>query len=129
MELDWHAARSDLKELALVERTAPVDDVDRVALRAWRLQRLRAEMRKRDVAACVLFDPVNIRYPTGARNMQVFHARNPARYLLVAAEGPVILYEFTGCTHPAAGLETISEVRPAITASFSRFPFEDALLA
>ena len=111
MELDWHAARSDLKDLALLDR-------DLVAVRAHRLQRLRNEMQKRDVAACVLFDPVNIRYATGARNMQVFHARNPARYLLVTVAGPVILYEFTGCMHLAAGLETVSEVRPAITASF-----------
>ena len=116
MDLDWHAGRSDLTDLALLDRAAP--EIDMVALRAWRLQRLRAEMRKRDIAACVLFDPVNIRYATGARNMQVFHARNPARYLLVTLGGPVILYEFAGCMHLADGLETISEVRPAITASF-----------
>ena len=118
MELDWHAARSDLKDLALLDRDPDEGEVDLVAVRAHRLQRLRNEMQKRDVAACVLFDPVNIRYATGARNMQVFHARNPARYLLVTVAGPVILYEFTGCMHLAAGLETVSEVRPAITASF-----------
>jgi Xaa-Pro aminopeptidase len=116
MELDWHAERSDLADLALLDRDAP--DIDMVALRAGRLQRLRHQMRRRDVAACVLFDPVNIRYASGARNMQVFHARNPSRYLLVTVDGPVILYEFTGCMHLAAGLETVSEVRPAITASF-----------
>jgi Xaa-Pro aminopeptidase len=69
--------------------------------------------------ACVLLDPVNIRYATGARNMQVFHARNPARYLFVPASGPVVLYEFTGCAHLADGLETIDEIRPAITASYA----------
>src|SRR5262245_51465695 len=68
--------------------------------------------------ACVLIDPVNIRYATGARNMQVFHSRNPARYLFVPSSGPVILYEFTGWAHLAEGLETIDEIRPAITASF-----------
>jgi Xaa-Pro aminopeptidase len=50
--------------------------------------------------------------------MQIFTARNPARYLFVALDGPVILYEFTGCEHLAADLETIDEVRPAVTASF-----------
>ena len=75
-------------------------------------------MRAREIAACLLFDPVNIRYASGARNMQVFSSRNPARYLLVTADGPVLLYEFTGCMHLAEGLETITEVRPAITASF-----------
>jgi Xaa-Pro aminopeptidase len=62
---------------------------------------------------------VNIRYATGARNMQVFHARNPARYLFVPQSGTVVLYEFAGCAHLAEGLETIDEIRPAITASYA----------
>ena len=66
----------------------------------------------------MLLDPVNIRYATGARNMQVFHARNPGRYLFVPAAGPVVLFEFPGCHHLAAGLATIDEVRPATTVSY-----------
>ncbi len=92
--------------------------IDCVALRAHRLGRLRAEMAARSIGACVLTDPVNIRYATGARNMQIFTARNPARYLFVAVDGAVILYEFTGALHLADGLETITEVRHATTASF-----------
>jgi len=88
-------------------------------LRLGRLARLRAELVKRDLAACILVDPVNIRYASGARNMQVFHLRNPARYLFVPAEGPVVLFEFTGCHHLAAGLETIDEIRPATTVFFA----------
>lgn len=61
--------------------------IDCVALRAHRLGRLRAEMAARSIGACVLTDPVNIRYATGARNMQIFTARNPARYLFVAVDG------------------------------------------
>jgi Xaa-Pro aminopeptidase len=76
-------------------------------------------MAARDIAACLLVDPVNIRYATGARNMQVFHLRNPSRYLLLPTTGPVILFEFAGCMHLADGLETIDEVRPALTASFA----------
>ena len=95
------------------------DDIDLVRLRRGRLERVREQMRRRDLAACVLIDPVNIRYATGARNMQVFHARNPARYLFLPAEGPVVLFEFPGCHHLAAGLETIDEIRPAITVSFA----------
>jgi len=116
MQLDWHADRSPLEDLALLDR--PAADVDIAAIRAYRLSRVRDEMRRRDIAACILFDPVNIRYATGARNMQVFHARNPARYLLVTQDGPVILHEFAGCMHLADGLATVTEVRPAITASF-----------
>jgi Xaa-Pro aminopeptidase len=95
------------------------NDIDEKSLRLGRLGRVREQLKAREVAGCVLVDPVNIRYATGARNMQVFHARNPARYLYVATEGPVVLFEFPGCHHLAAGLETIDEIRPAITVSFA----------
>lgn len=116
--LDWHGDRAGLPDIRLLDRCAAPDDIDMVTVRRYRLDRVRAEMARRDIAACLLFDPVNIRYATGARNMQVFSQRNPARYLLLPVEGPVILFEFTGCAHLADGLETIDEVRPAITASF-----------
>jgi Xaa-Pro aminopeptidase len=118
--LDWHADRTGFPDLRLVERRpdAGADGIDIDAVRAYRLSRLRDEMRRRDMAACFLFDAVNIRYATGARNMQVFSSRNPARYLFVTQEGPVILFEFTGCMHLVKGLSTIDDVRPAITASY-----------
>ena len=116
--LDWHGERAGLADLRLLDRCAPTDGIDLAAVRRYRLDRVRSEMAKRDIAASLLFDPVNIRYATGARNMQVFSQRNPARYLLLPVAGPVILFEFTGCMHLADGLETIDEVRPAITASF-----------
>lgn len=111
MQLDWHGAGGFDRE--------PADsDIDLKAVRAWRLGRTRDEMQRHGLAACLIFDPVNVRYATGARNMQVFHQRNPSRYLFLPAEGPVILFEFTGCMHLADGLETIDEVRPAVTASY-----------
>jgi len=123
MKLDWHGERSgapalDSDVLSAVTETNADGGIDHAAVRAYRLRRVRTEMARRDIAACLLFDPVNIRYATGARNMQVFHQRNPARYLFLPLDGPVILFEFTGCMHLAAGLETIDEVRPAITASY-----------
>jgi Xaa-Pro aminopeptidase len=119
MDLDWHGDRSDLPDLTLLDQLAPTEPIDLVAVRSYRLGRVRAQMAARSVDACVLLDPVNIRYATGARNMQVFHSRNPARYLFVPQSGPVVLHEFTGCAHLAEGLETIDEIRPAITASYA----------
>jgi Xaa-Pro dipeptidase len=118
MNLDWHAERSDLPDLALLDQLDTGEPIDLAAVRAYRLRRVREQMAAHRVDACVLLDPVNIRYATGARNMQVFTARNPARYLFVAQSGPVILHEFTGCAHLAEGLETIDDIRPAITASY-----------
>jgi len=116
--LDWHAERSDLAGLAQLDRAPEGEDIDLVAVRGWRRDRVRAEMAARDIAAVILSDPVNIRYATGTRNMQIFSARNaPARYLLLTADRS-ILFEFTGCMHLAHGFETVDEVRPALTASF-----------
>lgn len=118
MDIDWHAERADLEGLRLLDRDPADDEIDQVAVRAWRLARVREQMQRLGIDACLLFDPVNIRYATGSRNMQVFSQRNPARYLFLPVSGPVVLHEFTGCEHLADGLETIDEVRPAITASF-----------
>jgi Xaa-Pro aminopeptidase len=119
MELDWHGDRSDLPELALLDQLRADEPIDLEAVRAYRLDRVRAQMEAYSLDACILLDPVNIRYATGARNMQVFHSRNPARYLFVPQSGPVVLHEFSGCAHLAENLETIDEVRPAITASYA----------
>jgi len=117
-ELDWHAERADLADIALLDRAPADEGIDLAAVRGYRLGRVRAEMAARDIAAVILSDPVNIRYATGARNMQIFSQRNaPSRYLLLTADRS-ILFEFTGCAHLADGLETIDEVRPAQTASF-----------
>jgi Xaa-Pro aminopeptidase len=119
MNLDWHADRSDLPDLATLDQLAVEGPIDLAAVRSYRLGRVREQMEAHALDACILLDPVNIRYATGARNMQVFHARNPARYLFVPQAGPVVLHEFAGCAHLAEGLETIDEIRPAITASYA----------
>ena len=115
---DWHVERSDLSGIVLLDRVPESEGIDLKAVCAYRLGRVRAEMAKRDIAAVILSDPINIRYATGTRNMQVFSMRNaPSRYLLLTAEKS-ILFEFTGCLHLADGFETVDEVRPARTASF-----------
>lgn len=117
-DLDWHAERSDLDGLAQLDRSPSDDGIDQVAVRTYRQGRVRAQMLAHGVDAVILSDPVNIRYATGTRNMQVFSMRNtPSRYL-VMTQNRSILFEFTGCEHLAHGFETVDEVRPARTASF-----------
>jgi Xaa-Pro aminopeptidase len=116
--LDWHAERSDLSGLALLDRAPESAGIDLKAVRQYRQARVREEMARRGIGALILSDPVNIRYATGTRNMQVFSQRNaPSRYLLLTGDRS-ILFEFTGCAHLAAGYETVDEVRTASTASF-----------
>lgn len=83
------------------------------SVRAYRLARVREQLRARDYAGCVLFDPINIRYATDSRNMTVWTLHNAARYCFVATEGPVVLFDFHNCAYQSDELETIDEVRPA----------------
>ncbi|MDV7145391.1 Xaa-Pro peptidase family protein [Tropicimonas sp. TH_r6] len=115
---DWHAERSDLHDLALLDRAPESEGIDLAAVRLYRLGRVRAEMAARGIDALILSDAINIRYATGTRNMQVFTSRNaPSRYLVLTADRS-ILFEFTGAEHLGEGYETVDEVRPAKTASF-----------
>jgi Xaa-Pro aminopeptidase len=90
-----------------------VDETVVRGVEADRLKRVREQLLKAEISVAVIFDPINIRYACGARNMQVYSARNPARYLVVPAAGPVTLYEYRSCEGLAAHLQTIDEIRPA----------------
>ncbi|KAM5354643.1 hypothetical protein ACJ41O_001290 [Fusarium nematophilum] len=106
---DWHAERTDLSDLALLEIAPESKDIDLKAVRLYRQGRLCDQMAKNRVDAVILCDPVNIRYATGTCNMQVHTARNAAsRYLLLTAKRS-IMFEFTGCEHLSMGFETVDE--------------------
>lgn len=79
-----------------------------------RLGHVRREMHARDVPVLLEVDPAHIFYATGARNMMLWTMRSPARYVLIFADGPVILYEFNGSEHLACDLPTIDEIRPSV---------------
>ncbi|WET81028.1 M24 family metallopeptidase [Amycolatopsis sp. QT-25] len=83
-------------------------------MRTYRLNRVQQSLREAGCAAAVLNDPVNIRYATDARNMQVWTMHFPSRYLYVPAEGSAILFEYRDADHLSAGLETIGEIRQAV---------------
>ena len=75
----------------------------------YRLACVQRELKQRDLAALLMYDPVNIRYATDVSNMQVWGLHNPARYAFVASEGPVILFEFPSCGTPAAQADSFQE--------------------
>ncbi len=105
----FHCARKSVG-LGLADHTA---GPDMARMRNYRLARLQAELRRRDYGAAVLYDPINIRYATGSRNMAVWTMHNAARYAFVPAEGKGVIFDFHGCAHLSDGIETIAEVRPA----------------
>ena len=89
--------------------------LDMKKLRGYRLSRVRQELKRRGIAACLLFDPINIRYATGRRDAPLFMMHVSSGYLFLPVEGPVVLFGHSA--EPDIGLETIDEVRPQIELS------------
>ncbi len=81
----------------------------------YRLERIRAELKRRDYAGALLYDPINIRYATDSTNMQLWVAHNPTRHCFVATEGPVVLFDYFSCEHLSDHSGVVDEVRPAVS--------------
>jgi Xaa-Pro aminopeptidase len=97
---------------------AAAKPIDEKAIRTFRVARLRAELVRHDLAGIVIVGPVNLRYATGSRNMQVWTMHNPCRYAFVASEGPVVMFDLPSSMHLASHLETIDERRPSLAWDF-----------
>ena len=91
------------------------DEIDFDKLRSYRLDRVRNELKKNNIEACILFDPVNVRYALDTVNMSVYNMHNLTRYCFIPVDGPTILYEYFNCEILSNGLNLIDEIRPAIT--------------
>jgi len=91
------------------------DDINFENLRLYRLNRIKNELKKNNIQACMLFDPVNVRYALDSTNMSVYNMHNLTRYCFVPIDGPVILYEYFNCEDFSSHLNLIDEIRPAIT--------------
>ena len=91
------------------------DEINFDKLRSYRLDRVKSELKKNNLEACILFDPINVRYALDTVNMSVYNMHNLTRYCFVPVDGPVILYEYFNCEGLSSHLNLINEIRPAIT--------------
>ena len=87
--------------------------IDMLALRAYRLGRVQAEMNAAGVGAALMFNPLNIRYATDARNMMLWKTHSWGRYAFLPADSGAILFDAPGSLHQNEALETVSESRPS----------------
>jgi Xaa-Pro aminopeptidase len=94
---------------------SPIARTTLVKARAWRKARLVGKLAEHDCAAILLYDPCNIRYALDVSNMQLWMTHNASHYALVCADGHAIDFEYGGAEHLAEGIETIDEVRTAVT--------------
>ena len=118
---DWLAAHTDRNMHQLGPRPQTLAEWSDVGLelpnladmRRFRIERLRAELRGNDCDAALLYDPVNIRYATDTTNMSVWTSHNAVRYVLVATDGPVVVFEYSEGEFLSAHSEAVDEIRPA----------------
>ncbi len=90
------------------------DKINFDRMRMYRLNRVRDQLQQNEIGACILFDPINIRYATDTRNMAVFSFHLMTRYVFIPASGPVVLFEYPKCEHIYENNCTIDEVRKVI---------------
>ena len=93
----------------------PIESIDEAAIRAFRAERIRHELRRQDREAVLVVDPINLRYATGTRNMQVWTMHNIVRYALVFADGRTVLFDLATGRHLSAGLDSVSDIRTSIS--------------
>ena len=91
------------------------DEINFELLRSYRLERVKKELEKRDIGACILFDPVNVRYALDSTNMSVYNMHSLNRYCFIPVNGSVILFEFFNCEQFSKHLKLIDEVRVGTT--------------
>ena len=91
------------------------DEINFDKLRSYRLDRVKKELEKNNLEACILFDPVNVRYALDTVNMSIYNMHNLTRYCFISVDGPTILYEYFNCENLSKHLNLIDELRPAIT--------------
>ena len=102
-----------IRQHGAMEYSEPPVNLDDVRL--YRLERLRQEMLRDDVAGLLLFDQINTRYATDATNMQVWCSHYETRCVFVALDGPVVLFDYANHPHLAEGLPGVDEYRPITT--------------
>ena len=103
------------KQNFITKKRLREDQINFEKLRSYRLSRVRKELEKNNLEACILFDPVNVRYALDSLNMSVYNMHNLTRYCFVPVNGPTILYEYFNCENLSSHLNLIDEIRPAIT--------------
>ncbi len=98
LETEWTAAGLELP--------------DRTAIRWYRLERIREQLRALGCDGALLYDPLNVRYATDTTNMSVWTMHNAVRYAFVATDGPVVVFEFSKGKFLDTHSEVVDEIRP-----------------
>ena len=64
-----------LKQNFVTKKRLREDEINFDKLRSYRLDRVKKELEKNNLEACILFDPVNVRYALDTVNMSILIAK------------------------------------------------------
>lgn len=109
MTVDDLVSNDDWSRLADIR---PMPEIDFGAMARYRLDRIRAELARRDIPLCVLLNPISLRYAADIRQFPTFQSHVQFMYLAVPAEGPVVVYGGYVATD-TGGASVVDEARPA----------------
>ena len=76
------------KQNFIIKKRLREDEIDFDKLRSYRLDRVKKELEKNNLEACILFDPVNVRYALDTLNMSVYNMHNLTSCLLYTSPSP-----------------------------------------
>ncbi|WP_167481024.1 M24 family metallopeptidase [Mesorhizobium waimense] len=102
-------------QMKLQDYTAQVDFAK---MRVYRMKRAQEQLAKAGYAAAVLFDPINIRYASGASRHPILNFHLPMRCLILPAQGLSVIYEFDKLEKETSPLQTVAEVRAPLSTTF-----------
>ena len=81
-------------------------DIDFERLYAYRIERLREQMRQRGIGMTMLVNPISLRYAAEYRTYALFQSHIPTTYVFVPVEGPLVINAAYGAT------AVVEDVRP-----------------
>ena len=80
-------------------------------IRKYRLHRIIQKLHENELAAVLVFDPLNIRYATDTTNMQLWNTHNPFRCCLVLSDGYMVVWDYKNSPFLCDFNPLIKEVR------------------
>ncbi len=89
MSTDNHITQDNWSDL---RQFRELPNVDFERLHAYRLGRIRAELKKSGAAMCIIHSPVSLRYTIDYDCYQLFQSHQPQAYVFVSLEGPTTLF-------------------------------------
>ena len=75
-----------------LEKFRAKPDINTERLHAYRTQQLKGEIKRHDVAMCVMVNPISLRYVLNYRSYATFMMHIPSTYLFFPLDGPYLLH-------------------------------------